>query len=224
VFNKGWGTSRITRTMILVGLVLGLWLVTSACSCSSVIDSVRNRKVRIAAPAASPSPTIAPTATLAPTLEASAPDTASLSADEFGIPTEPNTPFSVEFTESQLNQYLAGKTFEAEGAVFRDAHVTLTASEIIATFQVTYQKMGVSTGLTVIGTPSVASGIIYLKISSVEPDESMKGFARIMAKSAIQETLKQYSKPQGIPLPIDNIEFQEIRLSAGKILIAGRTR
>jgi len=135
-----------------------------------------------------------------------------------------NAPFAIEVTQAELNEYLAGETFDLEGAQVEDVQVTVTENGLVCSFRATQQDSGLSAGLTVRGMPTVADGAAYFRVDDVSLDPSVKGFARLIAKATIEAVIKQYSTPQGIPVPVDQVEFHDIQLMPGKILIAGRTR
>lgn len=125
-------------------------------------------------------------------------------------------------TETELNDYLAGKVYEAQGIKIEEIQVSLLEQELLGTFRATQQQTGLSVGLSVRGVPSVAAGKAYFKVNDVALDSSVKGLARLLARAAIEEAIKQYSTPHGIPIPIEGVEFESIELSRGRLFIAGR--
>jgi len=242
------------RRFIQLGLLLlDLWLAIAVCSCCGVISNVRAKPTAESPQAAviiSPEPTetaVPPTSTPrppTPTLRSATATTApaqspSLIAAEptqtpqtssssalgglVAIP-NPGAAFDIEVTQEQINEYLAGKTYEAQGVVVKEVQVVLTGQEILCTLHATQQQTKLSAGISVRGVPSVADGKAYFKVNDVTLDNSIKGFARLLAQAAIDEAIKRYSTPQGIPVPAENVEFESIKLMPGKIRVAGRTR
>jgi len=238
--------TRIGRRLILLGVLLTLWLATSACSCSGLIGNARPKPSSESSTPViiiSPVPTetaMPPTATRrAPTPTTSKPTSSPTNAKSTealkasatsapvglaAIPDQPNVAFVIELTQEQVNEYLAGKTYEAQGVTVKEIQVVLTAQELLCTFRATQEKTKLSAGVSVRGVPSVADGKAYFKVNDIVLDDSIKGFARLLAKAAIDEAVKQYSTPQGILVPVENVEFESIELMPGKIVIAGRTR
>ena len=245
---------RPGRWSIRLGLLLlDLWLAIAVCSCCGVISNVRAKPTaespqvviispeptETAVPPTStsrpPTPTLRPaTATVAPAQSPSllvaeptrTPQTSSSSAlgGLVAIPAEPGATFSIEVTQEEINEYMAGKTYEAQGVKVEDIQFVLTEQELLCTLRITQQQTKLSAGISVRGVPSVADGKAYFKVNDVALDSSVKGFARLLAQGAIDEAVKRYSTPQGIPVPAENVEFEKIQLMPGKILVAGRTR
>lgn len=176
-------------------------------------------------PTLKPLPTALPTSTLAvsPSLVPKN-QPSPTSVELVSIPDKPNTPFTIELTEAQINNYLAGKTFEQQGLTVSNVRVTLPGNEMIITCQAKHQESGLSMGLTARGVPVVVDGQVYAKVNNVTLDQSVSGFARLIAQAAIDTALKQYSTANGILIPTEGITVQEIRLAAGKMTIVGRTR
>ena len=175
-------------------------------------------KTATAAPVQTPSPTaVKPT-------EAPQASSSSALGGLVTIPAEPGATFSIEVTQEEINEYMAGKTYEAQGVKVEDIQFVLTEQELLCTLRITQQQTKLSAGISVRGVPSVADGKAYFKVNDVALDSSVKGFARLLAQGAIDEAVKRYSTPQGIPVPAENVEFEKIQLMPGKILVAGRTR
>ena len=216
---------RIGRSAVLLGILLASWLATSACSCGSVVQNLSGRAVPRDDQASSvqsaevPSALPLATPTLVPTAEATP-----ASGNASAVPAEPNRSFTLELTEAQIAQELAGQIFEQQGFQARDVHVLLTTDEIICSFRAAHLESGLSTGITVRGVPVVEGGAAYLRVNDIALDKSLSGFARLVARGIIEQAIKQYSTPQGIPIPTESIEVGSVQLLSGKIIITGRTR
>ena len=231
------------RRLILVGILAGIWLATSACSCGELIESaigtpvpVAYRATELAAeqltatkpsqpsptPSATPRPTmLIPTKPPEPTLSAQL-------ADKFVIPSEPDKEFVIEITEAELAELLASEMFEAQGVTIKDIRVTLTSNEMLLAFEAKHQETGLDVGLTVRGVPKIVDGAPYFEIRDMALDESVKGIKRLLLKAAIDKVIEQYTTSEGVPLPFDiptdKVDIQDIQLTPGKITIRGRTR
>jgi hypothetical protein len=225
---------------IVVLLLLGLWLSVSATSCN-LVESARarlrprtstsvavsaTRIIALIQATATPVPISTPTSrpTLPMPTQPVAPNAGTRSDGLLVVPTQPNTPFTIDLTEAQVNAYLVGKTFDQQGLTLRDAQVVLTSSEVVATLQAKHLESGLSAGVTVRGVPVAANGNAYVRINDVNLDQSVNGFARLIAKGLIDAAIKQYSAPEGIPIPTQNVTVEDVRLASGKITIIGRTR
>ncbi|OGO04403.1 MAG: hypothetical protein A2Y73_09120 [Chloroflexi bacterium RBG_13_56_8] len=123
-----------------------------------------------------------------------------------------------------MNEYLEGKTFEKEGAKIEDVQVSLRENGMICSLRATQIDSGLSAGLTVQGTLSVDNGTAYFQVGDFTLDSSIQGFARLIANATIESIIKQYSTPQGIPLPISQVEFYDLQVTQGNIVIVGHTR
>lgn len=179
----------------------------------------------------SPLPTLKPLSTALPTpIPTASPSVASKGqpsptpAELISISDKSNMPFTTELTEAQINDYLAGKTFDQQGLTISNVRVTLPGAEMIIVCQAKHQGSGLSMGLTARGVPVIVNGQVYAKINNVTLDQSVSGFARLIAQAAIDAALKQYSTANGIPIPTEGVTVQEVRLAAGKMTIVGRTR
>jgi len=219
------------RRPLLIGLCLVLWLGTSACSCSGILDNPRSARESETSQAvvmvatSTSTPTSPPRAT--PVAPTKAPPRAEPTPVSDGLPTipaEPDTPFVIEMTQDQVNEYLTGATFEEQGVRITDLKVVLTSPAVIGSFQAWQEEWGLGVGITVRGVPTASEGMAYFKVDDVTLDDSLKGFNRLIAKATIQSAIKQYSTPLGIPIPIDEVEVQKIELMPGRITIVGRTR
>lgn len=236
------------KRLVLATVLIGAWLATSACSCSSLVETlskrptqttVRRSKATLSRPTqaakrkeSSPTARVIAktraTATPRPTLliptkpppKAPSPQP----AGGFAIPAKSNQEFTLNLTEAQLNEHLADQVFEQQGVTVQDIRVTLTASEIIATLRAAHEESKLNMGLTVRGVPAVAEGTAYVKINDIALDDSVSGFTRLVAKAAIEQAIEQYSTPLGIPIPIERVEILDIQLMPGRIVIVGRTR
>ena len=223
---------RFKRRTIALLVLAAIGLIASACSCGDLVGDIAKGSQPTETPTVVPAtrrpsatpPPPSPTATRTPTLLVPAKPTAR-PIESIQIPTEPNKDFTIEATQEEINDYLAGKAFEQQGLEVREVVVTLTGREISGELEATYTEMNLSAGATVRGVPSVADGQVFFKINDIELDDSISGIARIVAKVAIEEAIDQYSTPQGIPIPKDeNIEVLDIQLLPGKLIIKARTR
>lgn len=234
--EEGEGEDRLTiqsrRRLILLGLLLGMWLATSACACANMIggavasrDEAARTPVTLAPP---PSPTPSPSPSPTPTLLTATKTPSVEPVHGLGslprVLEQPNALFAIEVTQAELNEYLAGEMFDLEGALIEDVQIIVTENGLVCSFRATQQDSGLSAGLTIRGMPTVAGGAAYFRVDDVTLDPSVKGFARLIAKATIEGVIKQYSTPHGIPIPVERVEFHDIQLMPGKILIAGRTR
>ena len=131
-------------------------------------------------------------------------------------------------TEQEINDYLAEREFNQSGVIIRDVRVTVTDDALIAAFSASQVESGLSGGVTVRGVPQVADGQIYFRVDDVTLDESIGGFARMLARAAIDQAIRQYSTDDGIPVPINvadtNIEVEEVELDPGVLTLTGRTQ
>jgi hypothetical protein len=220
--------------MILLAALAALWLATSACSCSGLLGNARPKPtarptevaiIRTAEPeaAAEPTSTPAPTASTAPTLAPEL-DPTSEPGILAGLPSEADQPFTLEFTEEKLNEYLAGQTYGAQGVTVKDITVVLTGEEILCTFHASELRTGLNAGITVHAVPVVVDGAVYVQVDEVILDDSVKGLARTLAKGAIEQAVKRYSTPQGIPVPIQGMDVEKVELMTGRMIVTGRTR
>jgi hypothetical protein len=207
-----------------VGLLLCLclvWIGLSACSCGEVLNRASTTAKSIVKPAASatsvPQPTAAPTATLLV-------PTASVAGNALVLPNESNQPFTYELTEAQINESLAGRTFEQQGVVVQDVKVTLAANEIIADLRATYAEAGLSGGARVRGVPVAIGGELYVKVNEVTLDSSISGFMRLIAQQLINKMIEDYSSENGIPVPLEDIQVDAVEIQPGKLVVSGRTR
>ncbi len=247
-------SSHTRRGAALAWLLLSLCVVMAASSCGLARSVRERLLPRVTTPIAmltvlptlaritpqptvsvptalpSPLPTLKPLPTALPTsilaLPSLAPGGQPSSASEglIAIPDKPNTPFTIELTEAQINDYLAGKTFDQQGLTVSNVRVTLPGAEMIIACQAKHQESGLSMGLTARGVPVVVDGQVYAKVNSVTLDQSVSGFARLIAQAAIDAALKQYSTANGILIPTEGVTVQDVRLAAGKMTITGRTR
>jgi len=145
------------------------------------------------------------------------------------IPDEANTAFTIALTQQEINEYLAEKEFDQSGIILRDIQITITDDALIADLQASQAESGLSGGVTVRGVPRVIDGQLYFRVDDVTLDESIGGFARLLAKAAIDQAIRKYSGDDGIPVPIDgvlnaDVEVQEIELDPGVITVTGRTK
>jgi len=200
--------------------MLCLMVVLSACESDELSSTPQSKALKpllVASATATPIPSPTPTYTPAPPTPTPRP------GELWMIPSTPNTPFAVEMTEAEINQYLAEQTVEEEGATISDMHVTLTASEIICTVKAYHQQTGINAGVTIRGVPLVVDGKLYFKVNDITLDRSLQGFTRLVAQGVIEQAVKAYSTNQGVAVPLETLTLNEIKLMAGKIYVAGRT-
>lgn len=209
------------RRYLLIGALLVMWLVTSACSCSGLLqEATRLGRERI-------SPTATPTrdaslqeqmSTPRPTVTPSGKSISSF------FPEGADQPFDIRVTEQELDEYLVGRTLEQEGVVIGDMAVTIEEKHISVTFRVAHERSGIRAGVKVRGVPRVEQGRAYVEIEDIVLDDSVSGFARIVARRLIKAAIEGYETEHGIPVPAPHLEFEEIELMPGAVRVAGRTR
>jgi len=235
--------SGLQQHKFLLLVLAAIWLVSTACSCGDLVSDITAGRQPTSTPiavtrvvrraTATPDPTQTPTRTPVPTpkpfstllVPTKPPKPPAQPGGSVQVPTQPNKDFIIEATQDEINDYLAGETFEQQGLEVREIKVTLTAREIIGELKATYAEMNLSAGATMRGVPSVVDGEVYFKITDVELDDSISGLARIVAKVAVEEAIAQYSTPYGIPITIEeDVEVLDIQLLPGKLIIKGRTR
>lgn len=218
------GPGQPGRRLVSVIVIVGVLALVSGCACGNALS-----RLGLASPTATPSPpppTATPFPTLTPTPAATllVPTRPQEGDGLNAIPSEPDTPFTVELTEQEINDYLAEREFAQSGVTVRDVQVTVTDDALIAHFQARQAESGLSGGVTVRGVPQAVDGQIYFQVEDVTLDESIGGFARMLARAAIDQAIRQYSDAGGIPIPIQNVEVQDIDLDPGAITVTGRTR
>lgn len=243
----------IGKRSLAIIILLGLWLATCACSCDDGLrravlrDKALSPTATVAQPSATtasqrlatppkvevkPSPTtmhqvVTPTHRAVPTMLPTLPMPtvpAVASVKGFTLPGTANTPFELTATQQEINEYLAGETFEQQGLSVRDVQVTITASELIADLTGTQQDTGITLGLTVRGAPTVIDGALYVDVEDVTLDDSVKGLVRIFAQAAIEEAIKKNSGAHGIEVPVEDVILESVSLAPGVITVTGRTR
>ncbi|MEA3407549.1 MAG: hypothetical protein U9R48_05655 [Chloroflexota bacterium] len=225
-----------TKKYLLVSLLLVMWLSTSACSCSGLLQRASHLRKNLISPTAAPTkasfleeqiatplPTPTRTATVPPAEAASSP-TRTAAATPLRLPKGPDQPFDIRLTQEEINDYLEGQTFEQQGVVVSDGRVRIDAEQIIATFHVAHEGSGMSGGITVYGVPKVVDGQIYVEIEDFTLDQSVSGFGRLVANSLIKAAIEEYGTAHGIPVPLTDLEFEAIQLMPGVIRVAGRRR
>ncbi len=210
--------------LLSVVALLGVLVLLSGCACGNALS-----RLGLTGPTATPTPpppTATPMPTLTPTPAATLlVPTRPQEGDGIGaIPSEPDTPFTIELTEQEINEYLAEREFDQSGVTIRDIQVTVAADALIADFSASQAESGLSGGVTVRGVPQVADGQLYFRVDDVTLDESIGGFARMLATAAIDQAIQRYSTDNGIPVPIRNVEVQAIELDPGVVTVTGRTR
>jgi hypothetical protein len=219
----------------LIAVLLCVLLVLAGCG--RVIDTVLHgvellREVSLSTtptpiPTPTPWPTATPTATLWPTATPSPTSTteaAQARVPATATPTQPvdTGPFTIEITEQELNSYLKAESFSGDGLTISDVTVSLTPQEAIVNLRATHRDLGISMGVTLYGQPQVIDGTIYLRITRVELDDSVRGFTRLIAQALVEAAINQYAQPHGIPITIEGVEVEKAELAQGKLIVTGR--
>ncbi|MBC7315204.1 MAG: hypothetical protein H5T70_02130, partial [Chloroflexi bacterium] len=169
---------RTHKTWLILGLIVLLWVGGGACSCENLAARFLPRPTAtLPAP-----PTPAPTATLL-------------------APQGAGQRIEVEWTEEELNDYLASQTLTQQGLEVSEAQAILGQGEVIASFYVRHAQSGLSGEITLRGRPTVSEGKVYVRIEEVMLGPSFSGFTRLVAQKVIEEALKQYGAGEGIPVP-----------------------
>ena len=217
--------ASLGHRLVPVIVLLGVLALVSGCACGNALSrlGLGGRPTTTSAP---PPPTATPTPVLTPTPVATLlVPTRPQEADGFGaIPSEPDTPFTIELTQQEINEYLAEREFDQSGVIIRDVQVTVTDDALMARFKASQVESGLSGGVTVRGVPRVVDGQLYFRVDDVTLDESIGGFARLLARAAIDQAIRRYSTDDGIPVPIQNVEVEEIGLDPGMVIVTGRTK
>jgi hypothetical protein len=201
---------RRTRLILAAGIV-GLWLALSACTCGNLITIT---------PAGEPEPS--PTVVIATRTPAPVPtiDPEALPV----IPGEPGQSFELELTEEDLADLLSGQTFSSDQATIDDVRVQLMPGAIVTRFRATQPSLGVTADVILRGVPVVVDGTVYFRVDSVDLEGPMPGFARLIARGAIERAIGEYSTQHGIPLRIAEVEVDEVEALAGVLRITGQRR
>lgn len=207
---------------LIAGVLLLALLAATGCAIGGMLEQLGSRwlgdreadgaQVR---PFAQEAPTPYPTMTPRPPRATVAPPTSNAEDDAFRL----------ELTESDLNTYIGEQSFSGEGLVVRDASVTITEQNVIATFNATHSESGLSGDITVIGRPHIVDGMLYLQVTSFELGRSFSGFARLIANAMISAALENYSTGDGIPIAIDDaVVLEKVQLYDGHLVLTGRYR
>ncbi len=222
-----------SRTALVAVLLCALLLLGG---CGRVIDTMLHgvellREVGLGAtatplPTPTPWPTATPTATLWPTATPSPTSTteaAQAAIPATATPTKPidDGTFTIEITEEELNDYLSAESFSGDGLTISDVSVSLTPQEAIVNLRATHRDLGVGMGVTLYGQPQVIDGTIYLRITRVELDDSVRGFTRLIAQALVEAAINQYAQPHGIPITIEGVVVEEAELAQGKLIVTG---
>ena len=223
----------------IASLLLILVLLSSAVTATSctAIGRLRGRQTAslptetpivvppTATPTHTPTPTATPTNTPTqapiPTATLLLPTPAPQSGDPLALALDEAGHFNLTVTQEDLNTYLGSQTPEQQGIKIEDVEVTFTAEEAIATFQATHAESGIRMGLTVRAVPRVADGKVFVEVLGFELDESVTGFARLIAEALIDGMLKQYATENGIPIPLEGVSLETVQLAPGSIHIVG---
>mgnify|MGYP006975375126 CR=1 FL=1 len=212
----------IHRRSLVVPLI-GIMLLFLGAGCGNALSRLGLGPEPTATPPPTATPTPRPTATPTPVATLLVPTRPS-EGNGLGIPAEPNAPFTVTMTDDELNEYLAEREFSQSGVQVSDVEVTITADEMIVNLFATQAESGLSGEVTVRGVPQVVDGQVYFLVGDVTLGESIRGFGRLLAQAAIDQALRQYAEEDGIPVPVEEAEIQEIALEPGAITVTGVTR
>lgn len=221
----------LKRRVIVIGAIGLVWLGISACSCGSIVEEFRNQKLggaQTASLTATIRVTVSAAATPRPTQPAATPTRASTPA---ASPTSASPAataradqsFVLELTEQELADYLVQGSLQQDVRV-QEARVVISDQEVVCMMQVSHTGLGISAGVTVRGVPVVDGGRLFFRVNDVSLDQSLSGFARLIAQGAIEAAIKDYSDPQGIPIPVEGITITGASLQPGKLLVEGRQR
>lgn len=214
---------RLGRRLASIAVVFGLLVIVVGCACGNALS-----RLGLVSPTTTPTPppptaTPRPTPTPTPVATLLVPTRPQEGDGLDAIPSAPDTPFTIELTEQEINDYLAEREFSQSGVAVRDIQVTVTDEALIAVFQASQADTGLSGGVTVRGVPQVADGQLYFRVDDVTLDQSIGGFARMLATAAIDQAIRQYSTEHGIAVPIENIEVEAVELDPGLLTVTGRT-
>jgi hypothetical protein len=220
--------NRTKAWALAVGLLVTVLLVVMVSACGSRVREVARQLGLDGAP--SPTPTATATATPSPTPTPTptllVPDQPSPSAQgsPLALPSEPNMPFQAELTQDQVNEYVAGQTYDLQGLTVSNIHVNITDQALIADFDAEETQTGMTLPLTVRGVPVVSDGDLYFRVESFEIGGSVSGLTRAIARGLVQRALDDYSTENGIPVPINNMQFESVELEANRLIVTGRTQ
>jgi hypothetical protein len=191
----------LSRTRLAISIALiGVLLATTACGCSGSLARLRALMGR----APEPTVTLYPTAT---------PNLTPLPGDAF----------TVEITADELNEALANaEMLQQGGFAVEDIRVAISAQEISASFRASHADLGVALGLRAHGVPVVVDEQAYFQVTSVEIDDSVTGFTRLMAQAAIDQMLADYGTASGIPIPVEGVSVDGVEMAEGKLIVTGR--
>ncbi|NLX43521.1 MAG: hypothetical protein GXY79_08610 [Chloroflexi bacterium] len=204
------------KTRLLVLLLVAMLVASTGCFLTDLAgrfipsgDSETEPLVNISVP--SPDPTKAPatpqpTATAKPTAEAAS----------------QGQSFTVELTESDISELLAGFSFSREGFRVGDAKVVITPEHISVTLSVAHEESGVSGDITAIGVPQVVEGQLYLKVVSLTLGDSFTGFTRLIADALVKSALDRFNAGNGIPVEVEKIgAITQVELYDGRMVVTG---
>lgn len=193
--------------LLLIGVLL--LVTTSACAFSGFFRRMRGVRQERATRAAA-TVTLAPTITRVPAKIATPHSTG-----------EPGM-FTLEFTEADIREMLAGQSLGRDSVTVTVEEVTLGDGQVRAKLWVNESGMGLDIGVTVVGEPYVEGGQAFVEIISFTLDESVSGLARMLAQAAIQEVINQATGERGIPVPVEGVEVLSVEVQPGVIVIRGR--
>lgn len=212
-----------TKRYLLIGMLLVIWLATSACSCSGLLQGATRLGREYISPTATPargSSAEEEVSTPLPTAAATSPPEKTVPPL---FPEASDESFDIRLTEQKVNEYLADQALEQEGVSISDMVATIDEERISVTFHVVHEGSGIRGGVTVHGVPRVEDGQLYVEIQDFTLDDSISGFSRIVANSLIKAAIESYEADQGIPIPVTDLEFETVQLMPGAIRVTGRT-
>lgn len=170
-------------------------------------------------PTQRPTATLPPSATPQPTATVGELPTATAAGLPIVLPAE--GPFQFTLLQEDVNDYLAGQALADQGVTVRDARLVFAEGEVLAEGQASHADSGVTVGVSLRGVFSVVDGGLYVRIEDLELDKSVPSFTRLIATALIEQLLKQYETPDGIPVPLQGVELQRVDITPGKLYVAG---
>ncbi len=198
------------RYWILAAILLAL-LSGPACALGGLLEQVGWGQSPDESAQAEPTlyPTVTPTPTRpSPTRPAS-------TADEGD--------FRLEMTEADLSELIGDMGIDEEGIRIQDMRVRITEQNVLGAFLLSHDGTGLSGEIAVKAEPQVVDGKLYLEIVDYELGEGFSGFARTVARNAIQSTINSINAAHGVPIPIGGVaEITSIELYEGLLVINGK--
>ncbi|NLX36800.1 MAG: DUF1439 domain-containing protein [Chloroflexi bacterium] len=129
-----------------------------------------------------------------------------------------------EMTEDEINEYLAGESFNEQGATVDNLSVDIKPDAMHIDGSVRHEATGLAGDISISGTPHVVDGKLYFSIDDVALGPQFSGLVRTIAQSLILEAMRTYSGPDGIPIPVSlpaGLEITAVRLGEGKLVFEG---